>query len=702
MSEVALFFGLSSERLRSRALWAGGALALALFLPYEVIDGKAQFTWQLAPELPPAGVVAALAPTLAGLAIVLASRLCRRATSLALVVLAALALAALLIRLGADAAAWEVLPLPESLSDRPTPALLALALTAAGANLAFRPRARRLSRVVLGAALASALLFYAWPARGEAPIATLFRAITMIPDLPIWRLQLGMVILALLALWPLVIPALGLVYAFRPPAREQPILGVVALFGLPVILLMFVYRSLLGAQGGAGVMASLLGVVILTALLTLAASAVEVLGEGLVTPDAELEQAPGWPILRAAAAALAAALTLGAGQWALARPPAKGVAWALSPATKEGDQLFGELLPAWTDARLRWDRNVRQSSSAQAMVEVKGAARELTSAARGLGGAPGGGLGGAFEGLTREADALDLGGRRWYRLIGDVNEASRASGLPYYVDPTVRIRQTDDGLRRHFFALSYRIERVQRFDAGRGELAALHVRQLGHGRDSHQRLGFSRDLQPFALVVLDELEPFEKELTAHATASPPRCTAREAADPDAADGLARCGEVLGRVLASAPGGLLPPLTSTTERHELQHQLDGPHLPLASLVLRRMGAYADEAQARVNRELSAYVAELTTEGASPRLGLVHLVRFGLLGRRGTEHHVAAIAFEALSGREVRDGDGQLDRAALAEVFSELCAEDDATLRARAAKTWAELFGAKLPALAAVRE
>jgi hypothetical protein len=425
---------------------------------------------------------------------------------------------------------------------------------------------------------------------------------------------------------------------------------------------------------------------------------VEVLGEGVVTPEAELEQAAGWPLRRAAAFALSVVALVGAAQWALARPPVKGVAWSLSPSTAENDTLFGELLPAWSSARFRWDKQVRHDSSAQAMVEVKGAARDLLTAAR----AGGSDLGAAVEELTREAGDLDLGGRRWYRLIGDVNEASRRGGLPYYVDPAVTLYQTDDGLRRHFYAYSYRIERVTRFAAGRTELAALHVRQLGSRRDGHQRLGFSRDLQPFALIVLDELEPFDKELTELGSATPPRCTDRAEVPPDAVEGLAHCGEALGRVLAASPGGLLPQLTATTERHELQHQLDGPHLPMASLVLRRLGAYADEAQERVNRELSAYVAELTTEGGSPRLGLIHLARFGLLGRRGTEHHVAVIAFEALSGREVRDRDGRVDRGKLGEVFSELCAEDDAALRGRAARAWRELFGGELPVLEAVGE
>lgn len=694
MSEVALFFGLSSQRLRGRCRWGGGALALTLLLPYELVDGVPQLVWQLAPELPPAGVVAAFAPTAAGLAIIAASFLARRPSSLAAVVLSAIALAAVFIRLGADAAAWEVLPLPESLTDRPTAAFLALSLTAAGACLAFRPAARRISRAVLGAALASSALFYAWPARGEAPLVSVARALGALPDLPSWRFQLGMILLSVVALWPLAIPLAGLRLAFRPPAREHPVIAALAIYGLPGILMMFAYRALIGAQGGAGLLASVLAILILTGLLALVASAVEVLAEVSVSPEAALEQPPGLALRRAAAIGTAAVVLLGAAQWGLARPPQKGVAWTPGAASPDGDKLFGELLHAWSEARLRWDRRVRaDSGAASGLVQVKGAARELAGAARGLDD----GLGASIEALTREAEGLDLAGRRWYRLIGDVNEASRRAGLPYYVDPTVRMVQTEDGLRRHFAAHSYRIERVRRFQVGDTDFATLHVRQLGHRRDGHSRLGFSRDLQPFALVVIDELEPFREELAGLAAAS--RCRPVDAADAaDAGDeALQRCGELLaqGATAAGGPAELLAALTAGTERHELQHQIDGPHLPLSSVVLERLGGYAEESQRRVNRELSAYVAEMTAPGSAPRLSLVHLARFALLAQRGAEHHVGVIALAAMSGQDLGRG-GAVDRAAAARALAALAKESDDALRARAAEAWADLFGAPLPA------
>ena len=84
-----------------------------------------------------------------------------------------------------------------------------------------------------------------------------------------------------------------------------------------------------------------------------------------------------------------------------------------------------------------------------------------------------------------------------------------------------------------------------------------------------------------------------------------------------------CGRVVADFVKKDPAALLPALVAITERHELQHQIDGPHLPLPSALLERMGGYTHAAQEHVNRELSAYIAELTTPDVSPKLSLIPL-------------------------------------------------------------------------------
>ena len=133
----------------SRSRWAGLALLFGLLIPYESIHNRPQFLWQLFCELPPSAVLAGLAPTIAGAVILLARYRTKRAGSLAVLVLAALLAATLCHKIGADAAAWGLLPLPPNLAGAASSALLAMALAAAGADLAFRPATRRAARALL-------------------------------------------------------------------------------------------------------------------------------------------------------------------------------------------------------------------------------------------------------------------------------------------------------------------------------------------------------------------------------------------------------------------------------------------------------------------------------------------------------------------------------------------------------------------------
>ena len=191
MSEDLLFFNLSAERLRARVRWSGVVLASTVALPYEVYDGTPQWSWRILPELPLAAVIATLAPTLAGIAILILGATTKRATTLAIGVLVTLATAALAIKIGADAAAWDVLKLPSSFTERPTSAVLSMALAAAAANLTFKPHARKTARYLFAAAGASLLWYYLFPTRGEAPLVTVVRALSQIGELPNVRYQIG-------------------------------------------------------------------------------------------------------------------------------------------------------------------------------------------------------------------------------------------------------------------------------------------------------------------------------------------------------------------------------------------------------------------------------------------------------------------------------------------------------------------------------
>jgi hypothetical protein len=147
-------------------------------------------------------------------------------------------------------------------------------------------------------------------------------------------------------------------------------------------------------------------------------------------------------------------------------------------------------------------------------------------------------------------------------------------------------------------------------------------------------------------------------------------------------------------------GLRRAVVDVVERHELQHQIDGPLLPLARPVLERMAGYVDETKERVNRELSAYVAQMTT--ASPHVGLVIPLRFVLVHDRGHYHHAGVLMLEALAQRRVQDAGGELDATAAGEAFDDLATLDAEALRARARAAWEELFGDELPEVRALDE
>ena len=681
---AGLFFNLASARLRGRTLWGAIVLGLALLLPYEVVGGAPQWIFGILAELPAAAVIAALAPTLAGIAILIARARCRRPTSLAIAVLAILAGAAAIVRIGADAAAWDVLRLPTSFAERPTPAVIGLGLAAAGANLMFKRHARGVARGVLGAALCAIIVYYAWPARGESPLMTVFRALAQISDLPV-RFQIGLLMVAGFALFPLIAVLIACVHAYVPPRGEQSIAGLVATFGLPALIAFLLYRAMLTANGSVEIVASAAGAALLGALLALIAASVEVLVDGLTAKDLELPA--GLSPKRAAMFAGGAVVVAIVAQSIVALPPTKGVEWTLRPATDEAKKLFTEAIPAWSAAHAAWDARLRRESGASEMLRVRGAAREMSIAAK----AVDPGLAAALDTLAQEADSLDVAGRRWYRLVAEVNEASRRGGVPFYLDPTVHIFQTRDGLVRTFRVSSFRIDAVHPVKAGGSSFATLHVRALSGGHGHASLLGFSRDRDAFALVVIDEIEAAEKDYRDALSKDSPTCGL--ALDADANRALRKCGDELAEL---AGDKLREQLTVMTERHELQHQIDGPHLPIASQILKRMPRYHEDAQGRANRELSAYLAELTSD-APPKLGLVHLVPFALIARGGAEHHVAVIVLSALSGRSVPKLDRLegVDSAELATAIDELFALDDATLRKRARELWKDAFGKKLP-------
>ncbi len=704
----AMFARMSAERLRTRCLWSGLVLVASILVPYEIVGGHGIFVWSVLPELDPAARLAALAPVIAGIVLVLlglrtARRegiLIARPTSRAIAVIAAFVAANGAIWIGRRSSAWGVIPLPDSLTTRTAPFLAVFALTAAGVTLRFHPRARRAGSVVLWASLAAAIVFYVWPARGEVPAQTIARAVVLVATLPDVRFQIGYGMLLLLVLAPLVVALLGGLYVRRVPEREHPGLAIAAVWGMPALVLLFVYRGFLAGGMGAQTMATAALALVAAAVIAPLAAAIEVLGLGLTADRAEQAIEPGArPIVAGGVAAGVVAAILGA-SFVLGRPAAKGVDWKPGAPSAEWDKALGELLPSWQHARLVRDGHARaeQGTGAEAQVATRARARALVAAARAQ--ADGKGFADALSTLADEVDDLELSGRAFGRLVADANDASRRASLPYYLDPSIRVGVTERGTSRLFYLTPYRVEEVHGWRVGGDRFATLLVSPMTG--DPHAHLGFSRDQDPFALVVRSEVRWYASRFSGAAPAGgEPGAASDEGGDTcgattraDQAGAVARCQAALVKLRERLGAGLEDAILAGTERHELQHQIDGPHLPLSSAVAELLAGFTEEAQDRANRELSAYVAEMTAKGAPPQLTLVHLFPFGVVARGGAEHRVAMLLLETLAGRKLRVGAREVDPEAYAQAFEAEVGRGDDELREAARRAYGVHFGVEL--------
>jgi hypothetical protein len=719
--EKSLFFGMSAARLRGRAKWASVVLVLSVLLPYNMIGKTPLFVWDVIAELHLASAFGVLALPLAGLAIIVGLIATKRGSSLAFVVLGSLVTAAIVRKLGSDRTAWDLMALPDSLSSRPSLALITVALVAAAANLKFRRSTARVVPYVLGAATLSALLFYGWPSRGEAPLRTVGRALLNIPELPDFRYQIGLLLLVFVMLWPLAVLAMGFSLLRVTPSKDESWLAIIANWAMSLWLGLLVTRALMMPQPSLSFMSFLATVTVVTAVVVLLSASVVVIVESFfvthgdeaplsrgsaMSEEIELADDPfggqkrrkvapvrgsaGLEPKKAAIVTGVVVAVLGITELVLARPPTKGTEWeTTNEKTAEGDRVFGELVMNWGRARRRWDFATRRDSGTQERLEVKNAGRELTLAAKELDPK----LGEAFEALTTESDELDLAGAKWGRLVEAVNDASKAAKLPYFLDPDIAITETEkEGLRYHFFIYPYRIEKVRQYDVDGDDFATLRVKPLGYDRDVHLRLGFSRDEAPFALVLVNETAHNGNQFVSLGRQG--YCSDDLVQNQEMYKGLNRCGKLLKDYAEGRDVDIPDAILAGTERHELQHQIDGPHLPIAGPVLNLLEGYAPSSQDRVNREVSAFLAELTTEGMAPKLALVQLAQYLMVSENHPYAKTSIVIFEALTDKKVRRG-YYLDGDKFWDAYEKLFDMSDDALRKRAAETWADLYGRPLP-------
>ncbi|MBU0553266.1 hypothetical protein KKB55_09940 [Myxococcota bacterium] len=655
-------------RLRSRSLWAGLGVALLSLIPYEIIDDQPQLIWDLFGELPPAAILATLTPFLMGIIASLAGRWTRYEANLGLIIAATLLGGAAIMGLGVEAGGWSALPLPEGLNLSPGFALLALALPAAGASLTADPDrgwSLRWGRLLLLLALPAAAAFYLIPRGGEALGAQIYHFLVFQLSWTTGVAYFSTFTFAIALYWPAVIALFGLLYVFKPARDEMPIFSLAATFGLPLFWGLWTLRGLLTGQGAWAVFTSL-------GMACVLASAVALIASTLATLAARRPQ------LKTTLGAAGALLIIIAIQARLSTPPPKGVDWQLKPRDEATDALYMGALPTWNRARMRWVQG-EMAGTAQAYVALKAAEATLMARAEALDE----GLSAAIRALSRDSMDAGVAGRRWTRAIQGVNDAAQAASLPYYLDPTVYFFKRGEGMRRLFQLKVYAVERVDAVEVEGRAFAALHVARLDRGGGSGALLGFSRDAQPFAVVQRAEIDAFEEALKALAAQTPARCL------ESPIEGNFECGQWLIKLIDD---GALKGLDAAVSRHELQHQIDGPGLPISGVFRRLNRDLSAQSLGRLNRELSAYTAELVSEEADPRLSLILTLR---AAAGGGLSRVGRLILHGLWRPEVLDAEALPEgEVALAEAHLGLMALTPAEIRARAAALWARLYSEQL--------
>jgi hypothetical protein len=434
--------------------------------------------------------------------------------------------------------------------------------------------------------------------------------------------------------------------------------------------------------------------------------------------------------------------------------PGTLVPLTLSPATPEGDELFGSRLMQFGIALDRASRDsaaaselptleaplIRSELSSVLGPDAAASLRELAVVAKTSANAP------PFD--QPSITALDMAVAR---LDGNL----LAAKLPYFVDATV-MTDVRGGVPRRVIVLSeFSVAESNLYSTSDGPVRTVRLRKLDRLHFKHGSLGFVNPHRAQAAVLLDVVD---EEVARHLLPTlddgapmplvPVDRTRRGApAGGPIAELAARAGELARAELGALPGidrGALGDLgdafqrrvlyekwndrlggeaaakayasirdafADSIEHHEVQHRLDLKRgaevepLPVPAPVAAAIGGegeHADDLRDAVKNELSGYVAQLAHENRLPRTTLALLLRFLVnpRTRTSTEGYAARIATEELCRvLAIRDvtplvHDGRLDEERLARAYRELTNVPPAALTAAAAAVWHDSFGRTL--------
>jgi hypothetical protein len=289
-------------------------------------------------------------------------------------------------------------------------------------------------------------------------------------------------------------------------------------------------------------------------------------------------------------------------------------------------------------------------------------------------------------GLTGE---IEMSGLRWRAATVAVNQRLRKLGLPFFLDASALEYDVDGAARRLFFITSHRVERIERVSTRVGGLGVLHLRRIDDLNIAGSTLGRVVQDEPFGLVELTEIEGHAATIAA-AIAGDGMCLSpgllleygMDAFGPWAA--LASCGRIVAGLVPSGEDGAPVEaaleaafdvaLTASTQRHELQHLLDGDDLAVPSEAAMLLPNAPDRVLRSLAAELSAYLCELDTEDpVSAALSLADMLSFLSRPSRygaSVERLVAGLYLSRLAGSEVMDRGGVVDWGKVSAVLDGL--------------------------------
>jgi len=121
------------------------------------------------------------------------------------------------------------------------------------------------------------------------------------------------------------------------------------------------------------------------------------------------------------------------------------------------------------------------------------------------------------------------------------------------------------------------------------------------------------------------------------------------------------------------------------------------MPITPYMRRFAGQFAPAYRRDTNREVSAYLSELTSPRVNPHLALIHVGRFAMLSDRGQLALVGRIMLAAMTDEAIIDEERKPNHASIVNAFAELSSLSADELRARAHQTYEKLYGHELPTI-----